>query len=293
MYRCNVNKALSYTPEDFLLFKESPFASWMERLTVDNPDHGIEPDWGPISVVADKESVSGFDNNLSNVESITWNDFIGRQSPLHPLDRLERFDSATAQQSDTGDVVIFSPCSGERMDGSETLAAMHAGALFVVNARLVQGPLSCNVDMLMRSPGVSSLGDYLYLPCATTKGTSEESALRLSFAADLLEDIQGKLPPQMLVIQPTSQMDVLNTQNHLLHFRVMKKRFLEAQGTFKKHRIPNPGDSSHSGRWSQFADVILKRRALGKYIPDNLSTKAQVCVDRDWPDNIVKIRAVG
>jgi hypothetical protein len=293
MYRCSASKALSFTPEDLLVFKESPFASWMERLTVDNPDHGIKPDWSPMSVVAYKGSLSSFDNKIVNVESISWRDFTGHQPPPQLLERTRRYDSATAQQSDTGDVVIFGPCSEESLDGSGTLAAMHAGALFVVNARLVQAPLSCHVDILMRSSGVSSLGDYLYLPCTTTKDASEESALRLSFAADLLEGIQGKLPPQMLVIQPGRQMDVLNTPNHILHFRVMKKRFLEAQSTFKKHLIPDPGDSSSLGRWSQFADVILKRRALAKYAPAASSAKTQVYVDSDWPDNNLKTRAVG
>jgi hypothetical protein len=44
MYRYNVDNTATYTPDDIVLFRESPFAIWMERLTLENPDHGILPD---------------------------------------------------------------------------------------------------------------------------------------------------------------------------------------------------------------------------------------------------------
>ena len=46
MYRYSVDNAITYTPEDFVLFREAPFACWMERLTLENPEHGIPPDAG-------------------------------------------------------------------------------------------------------------------------------------------------------------------------------------------------------------------------------------------------------
>jgi 3-dehydroquinate synthetase len=44
MYRYSFDSAITYTSEDIVLFRESPFATWMERLTLENPDHGILPD---------------------------------------------------------------------------------------------------------------------------------------------------------------------------------------------------------------------------------------------------------
>jgi hypothetical protein len=46
MYRYSVDNAITYTSEDFVLFRESPFACWMERLNLENPDHGIPADVG-------------------------------------------------------------------------------------------------------------------------------------------------------------------------------------------------------------------------------------------------------
>ena len=48
MYRYSVDNAVTYTSEDFVLFRESPFACWMERLTLENPDHGIPADLGSV-----------------------------------------------------------------------------------------------------------------------------------------------------------------------------------------------------------------------------------------------------
>ena len=48
MYRYSVDNAVTYTSEDFVLFRESPFACWMERLTLENPDHGMPTDVGSV-----------------------------------------------------------------------------------------------------------------------------------------------------------------------------------------------------------------------------------------------------
>ena len=112
MHRCNAHSALTYTPEDVFLFKDSPFASWMERLSVDNPDHGIEPDWdhgGSFhkSVKACPGGISDFDGETGHVASVTWNDFIHNQTPAEPLACARRFDSETLCQSESGDVVVL------------------------------------------------------------------------------------------------------------------------------------------------------------------------------------------
>jgi hypothetical protein len=50
----------------------------------------------------------------------------------------------------------------------DTLAAMRRGVNFIANAQLSVGPLSGDVDLLMRSSGVSELGNYRYIPCDTS-----------------------------------------------------------------------------------------------------------------------------
>jgi predicted RecB family nuclease len=143
-----------------------------------------------------------------------------------------------------------------------TLEAMRHGADFVVNGQLALGPLSGSANLLMRTSGYSDLGDYLYVPCDTQGKTNLHSAFRLCFLADLLHSLQGQLPPQMLIIRGGTDVVPLETEEHIYHYRAVKQRFMTAMREFRKHRMPDPAESSHFGRWSDCANEVLKQRAL-------------------------------
>jgi hypothetical protein len=152
MYRYNVDQGVIYSPEDIVLFRESPFASWMERLTLENPKHGIPPD-----VDSDVPAHS--------------------PTPQHEL---------TATLLEEGKDVIGIDCEEDEVSRrTATLAAMRHGVDFIVSGQLAVGPLSDSANLLMRTSGYSELGDYLYIPCDTQKKTSLSSAFRLCFLADL------------------------------------------------------------------------------------------------------------
>ena len=44
----------------------------------------------------------------------------------------------------------------------------------------------------------------------------------------------------------------------------LKWCFFEAQPPLRKHRMPDPAESSHFGRWSVCANEVLKQRAMAK-----------------------------
>jgi hypothetical protein len=229
MYRYIVDNAITYTPEDFILYRESPFACWMERLTLENPDHGIPPDAG-----------SGA-----------------------PASCVERQDELAETLRDEGrDVILVDWEAEEPARRSATLDAMRKGADFIVNGQLALGPLSGATNLLMRTSGYSDLGDYLYIPCETQAGTTTYSTFRLCFLADLLHMLQGQVPPQMLIIRGGSDVVPLQTDDHIYHYRAVKQRFMTAMREFRKHRMPDPAESSHFGRWSECAHEVLKQRAL-------------------------------
>lgn len=230
MYRYSVDNAITYTPEDFVLFREAPFACWMERLTLENPEHGIPPDAG--------------------------------SKP--PGDTLERQDDlGETLRAEGKDVTLVDWDMDEPLRRSATLEAMRHGADFIVNGQLALGPLSGTANLLMRTSGYSELGDYLYIPCDTQAATStRNAAFRLCFLADLLHSLQGQLPPQLLLIRGDSDLVPLPTEDHIYHYRAVKQRFMEAMGSFRKHRMPDPAESSHFGRWFDCANEVLKQRAL-------------------------------
>lgn len=230
MYRYSVDQTIVYTSEDFVLFRESSFACWMERLSLENPEHGIPADAGseaPCEV-------------------------------LTPEDEL----AATLLEDDK-DVVLVDWQADEAERRNATLSAMRHGVDFIVNGQLAVGPLSSCANLLMRTSGYSELGNYLYIPCDTQDKTTLNSAFRLCFLADMLHSLQGQLPPQMLILRGNSEVLPLQTDDHIYHYRAVKQRFMTAQREFRKHRMPDPVEASHFGRWSECANEVMKQRALG------------------------------
>jgi hypothetical protein len=229
MYRYNVDNAVTYTSEDFVLFRESPFACWMERLTLENPDHGIPPD-------------------------------VGSSEFSYSMERQD--DLVDTLRADGRDVVLVDWEQDESRRRAGTLDAMRGGADFIVNGQLALGPLSGSANLLMRTSGYSELGDFLYIPCDTQAKTTLHSAFRLCFLADLLHSLQGQLPPQMLIIRGGADVMPMQSEDHIYHYRAVKQRFMDAMRNFRKHRMPDPVASSHFGRWSDCANEVLKQRAL-------------------------------
>lgn len=229
MYRYIVDNAVTYTPDDFVLYRESPFAVWMERLTLENPDHGILPD----------------------LHSSPPEDSAECQRAIVDTLRMEGRDVA---------LIEWDLDEAERR--RRTIAAMRDGADFIVDGQLALGALSGTANLLMRTSGYSDLGDFLYIPCDTQDKTTLQSAFRLCFLADLLHSLQGQLPPQMLVIRGDADVVPLQTEDHIYYFLAVKKRFMDDMRDFRKHVMPDPSESAHFGRWSDCASEVMKQRAL-------------------------------
>jgi hypothetical protein len=228
MYRSKIDNAVTYTPDDIVLFRESPFAVWMERLTLENPDHGILPD----------------------IDSIEQQDTEDRQDVVATLRAEGRNVDLIDRELDETD-----RCSA-------TLVAMRRGTDFIVNGHLAVDTLSGSANLLMRTSGYSKLGDFLYIPCETRAQNNFNSAFRLCFVADLLHGLQGQLPPQMLIIRDGTDVVPLQVEDYIYYYRAVQKRFMHAMSSFRKHRMPDPAESSHFGRWSECASEVLKQRAL-------------------------------
>ena len=229
MYRYTVDNSLTYDSTDLVLFKTSPFACWMERLTVDNPDHGIPPD-------------------------------LGSSAPSNPVARQDEIADTLRAEGKRVRLIAWDEAEPARRKA--TLEAMREGVDFIVNGQLALGPLASPVNLLMRTSGYSELGDFLYLPCDTQVATKEDSIFRLCFLADLLHSLQGQLPPQMLVIRGGEDLVAVPTEEHIYHYRAVKQRFMAAMRDFRKHRMPDPAASAHFGRWSDCAREVLKQRLL-------------------------------
>ena len=229
MHRDSVDDAVTYLPDDLILFRESPFAAWMERLTLDNPDHGILPDAGAEPPQPHAESV---DDIVATLRAEGRNVAVVDAS-LTPFERRE-----------------------------DTLSAMRSGADFIAGGYLQQDSVGANAGLLMRTSGFSSLGNFLYIPCEARPLDTRNSPFRLCVLAELLLAIQKQLPPQMLVISGSADLKPLQTEDHIYYYRAVLARFLDAMANFRKHKMPDPAESAFFGRWSECASEVLKQRAL-------------------------------
>lgn len=231
MYRYEVDNTVTYTLDDLVLFRESPFAVWMERLTLENPDHGIPPD----------------------------------ENSIAPCDLPQRQDEIIATLRAEGrNVTLIDWEEDEPGRRAATLAAMRDGADFIINGQLAVGTLSGSASLLMRTSGYSELGDYLYIPCDTRARNIFQAAFRLACVSELLHNLQGQLPPQMLIIRDGAEVEPLQTEDYIYYYRAVQQRFEAAMQSFRKHRMPDPAESSHFGRWSECASEVLKQRALSE-----------------------------
>tara|TARA_R110002049_G_scaffold68608_10_gene177939 strand:- start:675 stop:1544 length:870 start_codon:yes stop_codon:yes gene_type:complete len=266
MQRSAATGEISYSPEDILLFRESPFACWMERLTLENPDHGITPDTvvnaanaNQYARLSTRQRVQAGGNHA---RGMPWQEFIAAATT--PSVAAVQHVHAKAQPlhaADADDALSIARHASEQQRTAHTLAAMQQGLRCIANAQLTVGPLSCHVDLLLRVDGVSDLGSHLYLPCDTRGHLRRQRAFHLVFAADLLSSLQGVLPPEMLVLLQGEPIETLPTAEHILLFREVRKRFLASELAFRKHSMPDPAESAHFGRWTRCAQDILKHRA--------------------------------
>lgn len=259
---------ITYSPQDILLFRESPFAAWMERLTLENPDHGIAPDSQHPALERAAWCIDGHRGATApgravlkdhQARGMAWDEFIAAAGT--PAVAQEHPAPAEALQVASEDVVSIAAHASEKQRSAATLTAMQQGAVCIANAQLTVGPLSASVDLLLRGTGVSDLGSYLYLPCDTRGHLRHHCAFHLACAADLLSTLQGALPAQLLVLREGEPLDTLRTEDHIVLYRTVRKRFMAAQLGFRKHCMPDPAESSHFGRWTRCAQDILKHRA--------------------------------
>ncbi|PCO05582.1 helicase [Microbulbifer flavimaris] len=214
----------------------------MERLTVENPEHGIEPDGeDPLLAVLEQRGLEHEAEVLSNLK-------------------------------ESGKEVVEIPRDVSLADQLvETHAAMRRGADVIYQATLKKGSFHGHADFLIRVDGASELGDYHYTVWdAKLSGTVKPSHLiQLCAYAEMLAEWQGRLPESVAVVLGRGQLQSFPLEEYLHYYRVQKQLFLLAEAHFRADAMPDPAESRARGRWGQYAESILDER-------DHLSRVANI-----------------
>ncbi|MFT4629629.1 MAG: putative RecB family nuclease [Dinoroseobacter sp.] len=221
-----------YSPSDLTTYMSSPFSSWMNRYALDNPDTEFKNDTADslMTVLAKK----GYEHE----------------------DALE----AKFIEDDLSVVKIEGDNPHQKK--AATLAAMNDGVDVIAQARLELAPFAGFADFLLKVPGESSLGNYHYEVWDTklSRSAKPTHALQLCCYADMLEELQGRLPETFTIALGDGSNEVLFTSDFFDYYLSIKRRFLEQQHDFCSSEFPDPATFSDWGDWSGVAEAILLER---------------------------------
>jgi uncharacterized protein len=143
----------------------------------------------------------------------------------------------------------------------ETRAAMERGEPVIYQALLEDGDFSGYADFLIRVPGRSRLGDYLYEVWDTklARKAKPYHALQICCYADMLEPIQGAQAVRGGIVLGDGAEEPLLLDDFRFHYRAVRKAFLEMQRTFDQTmpmQIPIRGEFGH---WTGHVEAIREK----------------------------------
>jgi uncharacterized protein len=220
------NGSVVYSPSDLITFIESEYASWMDRLYLEQPGFAL-PD------LADDQGRMIMAAGVAHEE--------------HVLETL-----AVESQ------ITHIPSGPER--GVATLRAMASGAPVIYQAYLEQDQFTGLADFLIRTEGASSLGGYHYEVWDPKLGQSMKPhyAVQLCCYAEMLARVQGRLPTHLGIFLANGERCRLQLQNFFYYYRVLKTGFVAFQDGITTSEYPDPANYREHGRWRTYAEQLLR-----------------------------------
>lgn len=223
-----------YSPSDLTRYMESPFASWMDRFSIEYPDQAPEKD--PADALMSSLAQKGYAHE----------------------DALE----AAFVEQELAVVKIEGESSDEKH--ANTLEAMHQGVDVIVQARLELVPFGGYADFLVKvqhAEGAepSLLGNWHYEVWDTKLANKLKPTfvIQLCCYAQMLESIQGRLPEFITVALGNGEHERLRTKDYFYYYQTLKSSFVTDQKNFDSSKRPDPADSKNWGDWSNFAEALL------------------------------------
>ena len=236
------NGELIFSPSDLVGFTYSEFASWMDRFKLECNPQAPEPD-----------AVDSFMQLLfakgEGHEAAMLNTFASQGLTIANLSLdLHGKDASFIKKQQA------------------TLEAMQAGVDIVYQAALELLPFRGFADFLIKVPNqqgqTSTLGDYHYEVWDTklSRSLKPSFVIQLCVYAEMLEQLQGIRPNNIVVALGSGVQERLITDDYFYYYRALKHRFLDMHEQWNSTQMPDPAVSSSFGRWSDYAEQLLKER---------------------------------
>lgn len=201
-----VNGQRVYSPSDLVRYLASPFASWMDRYYLENPD----------AVTPDEDSEEGR--------------LIAQTGQEHERTVLAELKSAPA-----GVVEISTKNSATARQ--ETLSAIESKSAVIYQAALHSGQFAGYADFLMLDAG----GRYQVWDTKLAKSPRPYYAIQLCCYAEMLADvIQAPVSDRFGIILGTKERLEHRLEDFVHYYRHIKRSFLEMQEAFTGRLADRP-----------------------------------------------------
>ena len=220
-----------FSPTDLSWFYKSPFVSWMERYSIENPAEKKEIAEDPtMKLLAQK----------------------GDEFEAHYLKKLK---------SEYGNIVEINKKQDFEQAKSDTIKAIKSGADIIYQGALSKGNVRGFTDFLVKVQRPSKLGDFSYEVADTklARSPKPEYIIQLSSYSEMLSEILGMTPENFSIVLGSKEKIDFRVDDFAAFYRRFKKAFEVFHNEFDPKCRPIPQTWESFGVWQECADEILKK----------------------------------
>ena len=224
-----------FSPSDLIVHMNSPFASWMARLSIDYPERleGIEKD---------HDEMMGLLAEKGNEHEDLFLQHLKEAYGAENVAEIEA-DRRTAREA--------------------TITAMKAGYAVIFQAYLERDHFAGFADFLVRREGQSELGAYYYEAWDTklSKTTRPYFIVQLCCYSWMLAKDQGKVPDEAVVVLGNKTKERFRIAAYYSYFQNLKQQFLQVQENFTgaEDTMPDPSLETNFGAWGTYAKQLMEQ----------------------------------
>ena len=230
---------LLYSATDLIQYNQSEFASWSDRLELEQPS--------AISVPAKEDEL---------LEALCQ---LGSEYETKFIRSLAESGANIYKIEQRGTYNL-------------TIDAMTAGYDYIYQAALKDDGFIGYADLMVRVDVPSNLGNWSYIPleCKLALTPRPDFVLQACTYCDLLASVQGIRPAEFQLLLGSGEIQTHPTEQYFYYYQRVRQSFLEFMSAFDADAMPmpTPGDDRH-GRWQDYANTILLDR-------DHLSQVANI-----------------
>jgi uncharacterized protein len=227
---------LTFSPSDLILAMQSPFASWMERYAIEQPNEMAE--------------IKRDENALMNLLATRGNS--------HETNYLNYL----IEKHGVSNVGIVQNTS-KHNEAKNTLAFMREGKEVIFQARLSRGEFTGKADFLIKVEGKSKFGNYHYEAWDTKLSLSTRPyfLIQLCCYSWMLEEVQEVMPEYATIVLGNLNKNTFRITSYFDYFQRLKKSFIDFQSHFTPDfdAMPDLAECNDYGVWTSFAEHRMKK----------------------------------